>query len=669
MQKNNDDLSKRNARGTLIFCICLAAAIIVALTLVNTLTDMDPLVCGISSIVVFGTGIAAFMIIKHFTQPKVDPNEDLTPALGSVMLDVITKIHFPVALCDETGKLVWYNKSFLHLVKREGSLYGLNLDIFCSASLDKIIATDADDGMSIVVADRFMKAKAYRIKTTEKVYWITVFSDNTKYVELRKQMKREYGVVAYAVIDNLEELMQYIKEAYKTTAGEIETILKDWVNGMGGIIKEYDRDKYLIFLESKDLDDCIANKFEVLEKIRNIRVGESITPATVSLGIARIDGTLAEREEAARAALDMALQRGGDQVVLKTMSGIDFFGGRTKTMQKRTKVRARVISNELCMHISKSDNVLVMGHKYPDFDSFGACVGIARLSMFCGVPAKIIINKKDPNLRECIESMCSLDEYADIFVDGSTGLDMVGTNTLLVIVDVNNFDIVESPEIAKNVYRTAIIDHHRKTAEFESEPLMSYIEPSASSASELIAEILEQCLPQGGLQKAEANMLLMGMILDTKQFSRNTGTRTFGAASYLRGEGANPAEIQTYFKSELGDFISEAKFESNVVIYRDSIAIALSESDGTPKDRVAAAKAADKLLSLKGVKASFALIKIDDTVHISARSSGTVNVQLILEKLDGGGHFDVAGAQVENISMQNALVMLKGAIDEYLSNQ
>ncbi len=668
MQRKKDGLGATRERTDVIFIICLAVAVLIGYTLVSAFTELPELWCGIFAAVLFAAVSVAFLLIRHKKRTKAEDGEDLTPALGNVMLDLITKIHFSVTLSDETGKLVWYNKNFLHLAGREGSLYGLNLDIFCSASLENIIANDSEDGLSVVVSDHFMKAKAYRIKTTEKVYYITVFTDNTKYIELKKQMKLEHGVVAYAVIDNLEELMQYIKEAYKTTANEIESILKEWVDSMGGIIKEYDRDKYLIFLESKDLDECIANKFAVLEKIRDIRVGESITPATVSMGIARIDGTLAEREAAAKAALDMALQRGGDQVVLKTGSGIEFFGGRTKTMQKRTKVRARVIANELCMHISKSENLLIMGHKYPDFDSFGACVGIARLAMFCGVPAKIVINKKDPNLAECIEALSSVEGYSDIFLDGSSALDMIGTNTLLAIVDVNNLDIVESPEIAKNAYKAVIIDHHRKTAEFESEPLMSYIEPSASSASELVAEILEQCLPQGTLTPMEANMMLMGMILDTKQFSRNTGTRTFGAAVYLRGEGANPADTQKYFKSELGDFIREATFESNVVIYRDSIAIALSENEGEAKDRVAAAKAADKLLTVKNVKASFALIRIGDTVHISARSSGNVNVQLILEKLGGGGHFDIAGAQADGISMQEALERLKSAIDEYLDN-
>ena len=669
MHRKNDELGTNRSKTDIIFIACLALAILICFTLVTEFTDLSALWCGILSAALFTAASAVFLLIRHKRHSKGEEDEDLAPALGTVMLDLITKINFPITLSDETGKLVWHNQSFKHLVGREGSLYGLNLDIFCSASLDNIIANDdLDDGLSVVVSDRFMKAKAYRIKTTEKVYYITVFQDNTKYIELKKQMKLEHGIVAYAVIDNLEELMQYIKEAYKTTANEIESILKDWVDSMGGIIKEYDRDKYLIFLESKDLDECIANKFAVLEKIRDIRVGESITPATVSMGIARIDGTLAEREAAAKAALDMALQRGGDQVVLKTGSGIEFFGGRTKTMQKRTKVRARVIANELCMHISKSENVLVMGHKYPDFDSFGACVGLAKLAMFCGVPVKIVINKKDRNLFECIEAMSDIEGYSDMFVDGSSALDMIGTNTLLVVADVNNLEIVESPEIARNVYRMAIIDHHRKTAEFESEPLMSYIEPSASSASELVAEILEQCLPQGTLTPMEANMMLMGMILDTKQFSRNTGTRTFGAAVYLRGEGANPADTQRFFKSELGDFIREATFESNVVIYRDSIAIALSENEGEAKDRIAAAKAADKLLSVKNVKASFALIRINDTVHVSARSSGTINVQLILEKLGGGGHFDIAGAQADGLSVKETLEKLKAAIDEYLDN-
>ncbi len=239
---------------------------------------------------------------------------------------------------------------------------------------------------------------------------------------------------------------------------------------------------------------------------------------------------------------------------------------------------------------------------------------------------------------------------------------------MLVVVDVNNIDHFESPDIAKNVYKTAIIDHHRKTAEFKTEPEISYIEPSASSASELVAEILEQCLPVGVLQREEAELLFAGVLLDTKQFTRNTTARTFSAALYLRSAGADPVEVQSLFKTALDDFLREAKFENNVVIYRTIIAIALSEGEGDPADRVAAAKAADNLLSINNVLAAFALVQIGNTVHISARSGGSVNVQLILEALEGGGHYDVAGAQVKGMSMNDALVRLKRAIDEYLDN-
>lgn len=665
----DNSLSEKFFRNLMIFAICFAIALFCIYLALDNLYNIGNAASVVLFIGLYLIGIALFWIISKAVVSKSNQDEDITPALGNVMLDVITRVGFPVVLCDETGKLIWYNKSFILLVQREKSLYGLNIDIFCSASLDKIIANSSDDGMSLVVNEKFMKAKTYRVKTSEKLYYIVTFADNTKYVELRKQMKRDYPVVAYAAIDNLEELMQYVKEMYQPAATEIDNILRSWVAEMGGIIKEYDKNKYLIFMRAQDLDEAIANKFEVLEKIRNVRVGKNITSATVSMGISKIEGSFEEQEQAAKAALDMALQRGGDQAVVKSAGGIEFFGGKVKTLQKRTKVEARVNSNKLCMHISKSDNVLVMGHKYPDFDSFGACIGIARLSMFCGVPVKIVLNKKDPRISDCVNKICAIEGYEDIFADSSNALDLINTNTLLVLVDTNNFDIVESPEIAKNVFKKVIIDHHRKTAEFAEEPLLSYIEPSASSACELVAEMLEQCLPEGTLQKDEADMLLMGMILDTKQFSRNTGMRTFSAAVYLRGERANPADIQSYFKSDLDAFIREAKFESNVVIYRNQIAISLSETDGTANDRVAAAKVADKLLLLKDVEASFALIRIDDTVHISARSSGKINVQLILEKLDGGGHFDVAGAQVANIKMADALEMLKKSIDEYLNNQ
>ncbi|MGN1129180.1 MAG: DHH family phosphoesterase, partial [Candidatus Flemingiibacterium sp.] len=367
--------------------------------------------------------------------------------------------------------------------------------------------------------------------------------------------------------------------------------------------------------------------------------------------------------------LDLALQRGGDQVVVKNSHNTEFYGGRTKTVQKRTKVRARVIANELTLNMAKAHNVLIMGHRNPDYDSIGACVGIARLAMFCGVKANIVVNRSDPNIRQAINRVASLPEYTDIFVDSFVGQDMIHSDTLLVIVDVNNPAQFEAPDIASNVGTIAIIDHHRKTGDYVRQPVITYIEPSASSACELVAEILEQSLPIGGLHREEADVLYGGMLLDTKQFSRNTGVRTFSAALYLRSEGANPAEVQLFFKSGLDDFMRETKFSMNVVTYRQIFAISMSDGDGSPQDRIAAAKAADKLLSVEGVMASFALVHIDDSVHISARSAGNVNVQLILEKIGGGGYYEAAGALLKNVTMTSALNSLKDAIDDYMKKK
>jgi len=316
--------------------------------------------------------------------------------------------------------------------------------------------------------------------------------------------------------------------------------------------------------------------------------------------------------------------------------------------------------------MAKAGNVLIMGHRNPDYDSIGACIGIARLAMFCGVKANIVVNTEDPNIKTSVTRISALPEYADVFVDHVTGQDLIRSDTLLVIVDVNNFVQFESTDIADNVATVAIIDHHRKTGDFKREPAISYIEPSASSASELVAEMLEQALPTGDLHREEADVLFAGMALDTKQFSRNTGVRTFSAALYLRSEGANPMEVQSFFKAGLDDFMREAKFSMNVITYRQMFAISMSEGDGNPQDRIAAAKAADKLLSVSGVMASFALVQVGESVHISARSAGNINVQLILERMGGGGYYEAAGAFLKDSSMTGALTALKQAIDDYM---
>ncbi len=623
----------------------------------------SPLLCVIAAALL---NIAAVTVILLYTSAKA---RKIFGAGGnvpdSILRDSVLNMNFPMLICESgTEKIIWYNKA--SAVLSDGTaLFGVGFGTLFGLSLAEAVP-ESGECAAAECAGAYYKVRGRRVGSGDKTFVIITLEDITELRTAYTSAAAKAPAVMYIIADNLDELAEYENEKYRGASAEISNILTEWASGNGCILKEYERDKYLCLIETGMLDENIRRKFDMLDRIRDIRVGESAVPVTVSVGVSSVGGSLQEKEKSARLALETALQRGGDQVVVKGEASVDFYGGRTRTVQKRTKVRARVFANELLMHMSSSSSVIVMGHRFADFDCFGAAVGIARLAMFCGVPVHIVTDLDDSGMDACREIMAKEKSYSGVFVTRDQALDMMESDILLVIVDVNNMALVESPELAERCTNTVIIDHHRISAEFDKEHTMTYIEPSSAATCELVAEMLEQCLPDGMLSVREANMLLAGISLDTKQFTRNTGTRTFSAALYLRDCGAEPTDVQELFKTSLEDFTREARFRSNVVIYRGMFAVALGDGEGESADRVAAAKAADKLLSVEGVKASFALIKIGNAVHISARSAGQVNVQLILEQLRGGGHFDSAGAQVEAESVPDALSLLKGAIDAYI---
>ncbi|MHB1150968.1 MAG: GGDEF domain-containing protein [Eubacteriales bacterium] len=631
--------------------------------------NTDPVKLGVTVIFLYIAAIIIMNIVWRLVTKSFDTAavSDIGSPLGSITLDVISRLRQPVLICDESGKIIWYNRELTHRVGRRETLYGRGLETICDVTPAEIVAAESAEGVDVEAFGTTFGVRGYKITSQNKNYILMLWYDKTELEAAYRRIADETTVVAYIMVDNLEELIQYVQEKYRTASTEIESVLKVWADSVQGILKEYERDRYFFIFDACHLEQFIADRFDILDRIRDIRIGEGSMPVTVSIGISGTLGSYAEKDRSARGALDMALQRGGDQVVIKTETGLEFYGGRSKTVQKRTKVRARVVANELAVLMSGSSNTLIMGHRNMDFDALGACAGLARLAMFCGVKVNIIVNEKDPNLKKCFDKLKILPEYKNMFVGAIEAQDMITSETLLVIADVNNKSQYEAPEVAENAFKTVIVDHHRKTAEFKTQPAVAYIEPSASSSCELVAEILEQSMPSGHLPKSEADIMFAGILLDTKQFTRNTGTRTFSAALYLRSEGANPADAQTLFKTNLDSFLREAKFTNNVYIYRNIIAIAVNDGDdNTMSDRIAAAKAADKLLTVDGVAASFALCRINDTVHISARSSGGVNVQLILEKIGGGGHFDAAATQLKGEQMTEALTHLKITIDEYL---
>ena len=583
----------------------------------------------------------------------------LHPALGTVMLDAVKNVYMPVIIAEEDGTMVWYNSAAVSAV---GKSIG-------TMRFDEAFIPEGED-ICTCATGRIFRVHKNDISASDKPFVLYSLTDITEAETCRRLLIDRDIIVAHILVDNLDDLIRQEQEEYRAASGAAGEVLHQWASSVGGVMKEYQRDRYIFLFEAEHLREFVERRFDVLDRIREVRVKERI-PVTVSIGVGNVEGDLSARDRAASAALETALQRGGDQVAVRGRDGeLEIYGGRTKTMQKRTKVKTRVVAGELISYMSAADNVLIMGHRFCDFDSVGSAVGLARMAMFCGVDVNIVCDTSDRTLSQCRSRLEGLREYEGMFVSAAEAQDLIRPYTLLVIADVNNPNLFEAPRLVSGCHTMAIVDHHRKTGDaYAKEPDLNYIDPSASSASEIVAEMLEQVLPPEQLTSGEAALMLAGILLDTKQFVKNTGTRTFSAALYLRDRGADVGEAQELFRTDLDDFMREAKFRSNIVIYRSVTAISLGEGEGDSRDRIAAAKAADRLLEVEGVKASFALIPIGDAIHISARSTGSVNVQLILEKLRGGGHFDAAGAQVPGCTVTQALVQLKEAIDEYFREE
>ena len=670
----------------------IMAVIALALnTVLCVFTDVNPAICGAIAILAYAAAslVVYFVVRRRLNLYRIE--SDASEAQNkSVIYTFKNQLKIPYAVINDEGRLITSNAAFARAVNAKGTLFNSDISTICSidvkkltenASPEELIPDDDTPISSIPLRDIKesqlatlsgikYRIECYSLPSKGKTYYMLVFIDVTELTEINRLYRNQYTAVGYIVIDNIEEIAQYVKANYQDETREVGRILKEWASLMGGIIREYENNKFLIVFTHEMLSECIKNKFAVLNSIHRIEIGDAHIPLTVSMGIATFGDTLEEREHNAMVSLDMALQRGGDQVVLKTPTGIFYYGAKTKTLQKRTKGHAKIIFGKLAAYVENSSNVLVMGHSNPDFDSIGACIGITTLlrNLFKDIDVKIVADVNSENFKACTSRLMLLADYKDMFIDRVSALDYNNTETLLIIVDANNMAILESPELAKNSFKKVIIDHHIKKEEFEDEPELAYIDPSASSACELIAEMLEEVLPPETSFKEEANIMMAGIMLDTKNFTRTVGMRTFAAALYLKNSGADTEYARTFFEEAFDEYLSESQFGSAAKIYRDRIAITSAIGTGSPNDRILAAKAADKLLSVRDVSAAFALILIGDTVHVSARSDGSVNVQLISERIGGGGHFDAAGAAIAESTLEEAEELLRDAIDGYFES-
>lgn len=609
----------------------------------------------------------AIYAISRARSASADNENDRT-LITNITKDFMIKSEYAMLIIGDHNEIIWCNRSCSQVCEKNGSIYGKDIsEIITEGFSDKTIdMLRCGETVLCKIGHSNFELQGYSTSNYHKSYCFIIMRNTDDIEELKTELLMRRPIVALMVIDNYAEATQFLGDNQRSAINAIGNALDEWNTKLGGILKEYEKNRYLIVFEEEKLCELLESKFDILDTIKQIEVEGVNVPFTASIGIARTDTDFPNKLKLAVSALDLAIARGGDQAVVRTETGTDFYGGKLKSVQKKTKIRSRVIAQELRNLIRNSGNVIIMGHRFCDHDSIGSCIGIARLCENEGKEAHIVINIHDTNLKPIFAMMHGNRKYLDLFTDSVSAQDYVRSDTLVIVCDVNNPRQFEAPDIFEAANEIAIIDHHRKTGDYKVNPRITYIEPSSSSASELVAEILEYSLEAGTLSPFEANLMFAGMMLDTKQFSKNTSISTFGAAQYLRSEGGSPTEAQKLFRTDVNDFLRESKFETSVDIHFDVIAISKYDGETEASDRISMAKAADRLLGITSIRASFVMSIIDGAACISARSDGTINVQLILEALGGGGHYDAAAAQLADVTLEEAEKRLLDACSAYL---
>ncbi len=573
----------------------------------------------------------------------------------------------PLVITDMGGEINWYNDWFGKTVG-QGDLYSRYIqDIVPEIQIGKFVEGDEQKTINLTIGSNHYEvwgnvARSGRTGADKRLV-VLYFIDKTKEVLSAKLREDERMIEAIVTIDNYDEVLKETPDSnHGALLSEIEQKVNSWINLGNGVLRKYERDKFIVFFSNKNFQKIVENKFSVLDEVRGINKENQI-PATLSIGIGKMGADVLETDKFARLAMDMALGRGGDQVVIRDESNFTFFGAKTREVEKRTKVKARVVAHAFRELVEQSEKVIIMGHTRSDMDSLGAAIGIFKAVRRCKKQAYIVIDGAASSAKLLLAEFRAMPQFEDVFITAENALNIYDKETLVTVVDVHRPGMVECPELLKHAKHIVLIDHHRRSEDFIENAVLTYHEPYASSASEMVTEIL-QYIPDGErLTKQEAEALYAGMFMDTKGFTFKAGVRTFEAAAYLRRMGVDPVSIRRLFKTNINSYIAKADIIRNAVVYKDNIALSYLYNE-CPDMSVTVAQAADELLDISGIEASFVLARTENKIIISGRSLEKVNVQVILEKLGGGGHITIAGAQLKDTTIEEADQLLKDAIDE-----
>nr|UWI50170.1 DHH family phosphoesterase [Clostridioides difficile] len=622
--------------------------------------------------------IFAYMVFHNWRTTNIRRHE-WTEYIQNLSLDIdeTTKkaiINLPIPLCilEFDGNISWYNGKFYDMIGQKDLLDKNIEEIVKNLNLRKVLNENKEMYTEINYKEREYTIVYNVIKNDQEknpkylmiLYWI----DKTEYLQVKQDYDDEKDAMMLIQVDGYDEVLKSAAEDKRALINvEVEKILSALELNSNGALRRTSKDKFFLVMHKKELKKLEAEKFSILDTIRHIDYGNNL-PVTISIGIG-IDGdTLNENLKLATGALDLALGRGGDQAVVKTKDKFVFYGGKSKAVEKKTKVKSRLIGHALREVIQESDHVYIMGHKYPDMDAMGAAVGVYDICKSCNKTANIVLQSVNESIEIFINKINESNYYKKLFIGKEEAIDNCTKNTLVVVVDTHRPNYTECEELLKLSEKIVVIDHHRRGVEFINDAVLLFHEIYVSSTCEMVTELVQYMDEEVTINKLTAEGLLAGISLDTKNFAFKTGVRTFEAASYLRKVGADTIEVKQFFNSDVKDFIIKAEIIQSTKIINNRICLAYSSTE-IDSINVIIAQTADELLNIKEVEASFVLGEKDDTIFISARSLGQINVHVLMEKLGGGGHIDIAGAQLKNVSLKEAYKIVNKIIEEYLEEE
>ena len=619
-----------------------------------------------------------FTIVMYVVNQKLVMQELIKFAVdyAQVQKELLDDMVIPYGLIDRQGNILWQDGEMSHLLRRE---YGKRVpEVFKEITDEHLELGDEIKEMHINFKDHFYRVQLKRVDT-DKAFNNTEILDieNQEYVialymfdetRLRKIEKENFDqklVVGLIYIDNYEEVLQSVEDVRASLlAALIDRKINKFVSNIDGIVRKLEKDKYFMVLKRQSLEAIRSEKFDIVDDVKTVSIGNELQ-VTISIGIGMGAETYGQLCDYSRAAMDLALGRGGDQAVVKDGENVYYYGGKTKQVEKNTRVKARVKAHALREIIETKESLLIMGHKLSDIDALGAAVGIYKAARLFNKPAHIVLNDVTASLRPMVDRFLDSEDYGpEVFVNSEEAVDIMNSGTLVVVVDVNRPSRTECPELLKMTKSVVVLDHHRQTSEIIENALLAYIEPYASSTCEMVAEILQYIQDGIRLRPLEADAMYGGIVIDTNNFVQKTSVRTFEAAAFLKRHGADVIRVKKLFRDNFSDYKWRADSVSRAEIFLDCFAITVSESEGVQSPTVLGAQIANELLDINGIEASFVLTEYNNKIYVSARSLDTINVQLIMERMGGGGHMNMAGVQIEGKSLEEVKQMVIETVKE-----